>query len=129
MQRVPMMSCKDGQARAKNDVAFGINPVSNEAVTAKTADYTITSREYGCAFSNLGAGGPVTFTLPTCFAGAKVGPIFKPTAQNIVLDGAGSDTINGAATLSNTATEPNAMVTLYGISSSAWIAEFMGTFA
>lgn len=122
-QRVPMKSCVDGTARARTDVLFGLNPVSNDAPTAKTASYTITGQEYGCGFSNSGAGGPVTFTMPAAFAGAIVGPIFKLANQNIILDGAGNDTINGSATLQNTASEANsAVVMLVGISSTAWIA-------
>lgn len=128
MQRVPMMPCADGQARARRDVAFGINPVSNSPVTAKTAAYTITGQEYNCAFSNEGASGSVTFTLPTCFAGAVVGPILKEANQTIVLDGAGSDTIDGGATLQNTASEAaRANVTLYGISATAWRSMRTGT--
>lgn len=128
MQRVPMMPCADGQSRARRDVAFGLNPVSNEAVTAKTAAYAITGQEYGCAFSNSGAGGSVTFTLPTCFAGAVVGPIFKMANQTIVLDGKDSDTIDGGATLQNTNSEANrACVVLYGISATAWMSMRTGT--
>lgn len=135
MQRVPMMACQDRQGRAKNDLKFGINPVSGLAVTPKTASYTITAREYGCCFSNEGAAGSVTFTLPTAFAGAKL--IFlKPTAQNIVLDGAGSDTIGlttggtAAATLSNTNTQPTASIMLYAVSATQWLVEnSIGTWA
>jgi hypothetical protein len=129
MQRVPMMPCADGQSRARQDVAFGMNPVSNSAVTAKTAAYTITAQEYGCAFSNAGASGSVTFTLPTCFAGAVVGPIFKIENQTVVLDGAGSDTIDGGATLQDTASADanRGAVILYGISATAWMSMRTGT--
>lgn len=127
MQLVPMMSCADGQARARRDVAFGINPVSNNAVTAKTASYTITGQEYGCAFSNSGAGGSITFTTPTCFAGAVVGPIFKMANQTIVID-AGSGTIDGGDTLQNTSSEANrAAVWLFGVSDTAWQSMRTGT--
>lgn len=122
MKIVPMMECADGRSRARNDAAFGLNPVSLSAVTAKTAAYTVTGREYGCAFSNEGASGSVTLTLPTCFAGAVAGPFIKMTNQTMVLDGAGSDTINGSATLQNTASEAGAaVVVLYGISATKWV--------
>lgn len=122
MKVVPMMDCADGRSRARSDVAFGINPVSNSAVTAKTASYTITNQEYNCAFSNSGATGSVTFTLPTCFAGAVVGPFLKLANQTIVLDGAGSDTVSGAATLQNTASESgDATIVLFGISATQWM--------
>ena len=128
--KIPLvMSCADGRVRARQDAAFGLNPMSNSAVTAKTAAYTITSKEYGCAFSNEGATGAVTFTLPTCFAGATL-IIFKMANQTLTLDGAGSDTIDGAATLANTASQAgSAMVTLYGISATKWIAQTKGTWA
>lgn len=124
MRYVPTMTTAhpDRQARAKTDVAFGYNETGNTPsgpVTAKTASYTIL--DYGQAFSNSGAGGAVTFTLPVPFPGAKAGPFFKPTAQNIVVAAAANTTINGAASFTNTATEPYAMLELVGYSDTLWI--------
>ena len=93
--KIPLvMSCADGRVRARQDAMFGINPVSNDAVTAKTASYTITGREYACAFSNEGATGSVTFTLPTCYKGAVVGPIFKMANQTLVVDRKDSEALH-----------------------------------
>jgi len=129
--KIPLvMSCADGRVRARRDVMFGINPVSNSVVTAKTAAYTITGNEYGCAFSNEGATGSVTFTLPTCYAGAVVGPIFKMANQTLVVDGKDSDTVDGAANLSNTASDSGkGFIVLIGISATKWMAHTKGTWA
>ncbi len=110
----------DTRSRALPDVAFQVDDPP-AGVTAKTAAYTLTTGEFGKAFSNSGAGGSVTFTLPTPFAGAKAGPFFKPTAQNIVIAAAAGSTINGAASFTNTATEPYAVFELYGYSATLWI--------
>lgn len=56
MQNIPVMDCGDGVVRA----ATGVNKVP----VAKTASYTIKHSEAGTTFTNRGAGGAVTFTLP-----------------------------------------------------------------
>ena len=129
-RRVPMREGMhpSGFARAEF-MPFGLNQSGSTPtgpVVAKTAAYTITAAEYGCAFSNEGAGVSVTFTLPTCYAGAVLF-IFKITsAQTVVVDGAGSDTINGAATATNNTSETGALM-LVGISPTAWICFKLGT--
>jgi hypothetical protein len=110
----------DGYVRPRADVLFDADDPPS-GITAKTAAYTITRTEYGKAFSNLAASGSVTLTLPTPFAGAKAGPFFKPTAQNIVIAAEAGSTINGAANFTNSSTEPYALLELVGYSSTLWI--------
>lgn len=86
MERVLMMDCGDGYRRADNG---SLGPE-----VAKAASYTIGATETGTTFSNRGATGSITFTLPT----AKVGMIFrfiKAAAQSIVIAAAAADKING----------------------------------
>jgi hypothetical protein len=59
---------------------------------AKTGNYTITRKEYGCTFTNEGAGGAVTFTLPKAAHGSAVF-FAKQANQNVVVQRAGSDEI------------------------------------
>jgi hypothetical protein len=81
----------DGRRWAAND-NFG-------QVQVKTSAYTIKSYESaGKAFSNRGATGSVTFTLPAPKAGAWFRFIRATPAQNIVITRSGSANIRGGAT-------------------------------
>ncbi len=116
------MNCADGNRRARIAVLFGNNPLGQQgvAITAKTADYTIKSEEIGCAFSNESATGAVIFTLPKPFAGALL-HVFKEAAQNVTLAAAGGTTVNGGASIANTASEAaSAVITLVGVSATKW---------
>lgn len=126
----PIIDGANGVAYPSNAALFGINPVSGSTVTAKTAAYTITTPEIGCAFSNSGASGSVALTLPTPFAGAVL-YIFKMTNQTLTLTPAGGTTINTASTLANSSSEAGAAaVVLIGVSATAWITTTkLGTWA
>lgn len=83
-----MMDCGDGIRRANNG-SVGV-------VAAKTASYTININEAGKMFTNKGAGGAVTFTLPA----PKEGAFFKfavIAAQNIVVTATGGAKIDGGS--------------------------------
>lgn len=56
MQNIPVMDCGDGIVRAETGVG--------RAPVAKTAAYQILASEAGTTFTNAGASGSVTFTLP-----------------------------------------------------------------
>jgi len=56
MQNIPVMDCGDGIVRAQTGVV--------RAPVAKTAAYQILASDAGTTFTNSGASGSVTFTLP-----------------------------------------------------------------
>lgn len=88
MERVFMMDSGDGLRRADNG-CLGKGP------TAKTADYTIKNTDTGTIFTNAGAGGAVTFTLPA----AKKGMWFlflKAAAQNLLLQAPSGSKVGGS---------------------------------
>lgn len=65
----------DGQSRAQLKRQFVFDddltgsPFPYKRVVAKTADYTVTAADNGTIFTNQGAAGAVTFTLPTIARG------------------------------------------------------------
>jgi len=64
-------------------------------VEAKTADYTLTARDFGKIFTNRGAVATVTFTLPVsgaAFKGAWV-EFYACAAQSIAVASAPADTL------------------------------------
>jgi hypothetical protein len=89
-------SCGDGYWRWNAAAAFPV--VDNVGPEPKTASYTITEADaiLGKAFDNTGAGGAVTFTLPTPKKGMRI-RIYKTAAQNVVVAAAAGTTINNAA--------------------------------
>lgn len=135
MPEVPVgafVDCADGTRRG-SQIAFGINPISGFAVTAKTASYTVKTAELNCAFSNTGAAGAIVLTLPAPYAGATI-TVFKEVNQNVTLTCAAGTSINagaGGGSLANTAAEAKtANVTLTGVSATEWrITALRGTWA
>lgn len=116
-EQVKMMTVGGGNKRALVDHLFRYNEVQSTPafVTAKTASYTILSSEFGCAFSNSGASGSVTFTLPTPEAGALLFIIKATTNQNVVISG----TVPGGTTITNSTSEHGSII-LVGLSDSSW---------
>lgn len=86
-ERVYMMDCGDGIRRADNG-AMG------KGVAVKTANYTIKAGDAGLLFSNRGAAGAVTFTLPAPARNIWFG-FLKATQQNLVVQATGGAKING----------------------------------
>lgn len=114
MEIVRMMDCGDASRRADNGAFFGLNSITSAAgtgVSAKTAAYTLKEAETGKAFSNSGAGGSVTFTLPTPKPGMWF-LFFKLTNQNIVIAAPSGATIDTAASITNTASQAGAAAIL-----------------
>lgn len=135
MEIVRMMDCGDASRRADNGAFFGLNTISSAAgtgVTAKTAAYTLTAAETGKAFSNSGAGGSVTFTLP---ASPKPGMWFffeKVANQNVVVAAGAGATIENAASLTNSTAGDAAKgtLTVVATSTTTWkVAAYRGTWA
>jgi hypothetical protein len=89
MQMIRTMDCGDGLKRADNG-CVGRGPV------AKTANYTILKGDAGTIFTNSGAGGAVTFTLPAVTAGMKFNFIVV-AAQTLTVQAAGTAKINNSA--------------------------------
>lgn len=122
MEIVRMMDCGDANRRADNGAFFGLNTISSAAgtgVTAKTAAYTLTEAESGKAFSNSGAAGSVTFTLPTPKPGMWF-IFFKLTQQNVVIAAGSGITVNGASTFTNSAAENNKSCIMVATSTTNW---------
>jgi len=61
-------------------------------VVAKTANYTVTASDKNTIFTNQGASGSVTFTLPTLAKGLKY-RFFAEAAQNLIVASAVADTL------------------------------------
>jgi len=89
MQHVPVMECGDGFYRADNG-AKGKAPV------AKTASYTILPTQAGTIFTNAGASGSITFTLPSPKKQMWFG-FLRAAAQDIVITATGGAKINGGS--------------------------------
>lgn len=93
MQTVPVRSCPDGEDRASIGNLF-----AGTGSKAKTASYTLLLTDRAQLFTNKGAAGSVTFTLPTD-ATTPIGwwsMITVEAAQTVVI---GATSVNGAATL------------------------------
>lgn len=69
----------------------GLSPVSTTVV--KTADYTVTVGDSGRTFTNTGASGAVTFSLPAAVAGLRY-RFRVGVAQQLRIDPNGSETIS-----------------------------------
>lgn len=88
----------DQQARAQmyNRFIFDDDLVGNSAgwkqVLAKTANYTVTAADNNSIFTNQGAGGAVTFTLPTIAKGLRY-RFYGEAAQNVAIVSAVADTM------------------------------------
>lgn len=134
MQNVPVINCGDGRRRPETG-----HPVA----VAKTAAYTIPrNTENGTIFTNEGASGSVTFTLPVTGSkpGEKIAGKFfvfcKVANQNLVINPGSGAQINGntASTgvfqnvTSSAATIPACTVT--AISETSWVVNAgVGTWA
>ena len=62
----------------------------------KVANYTIKAQEDGAIFTNLGATGTITFTLPAALSLGLTYRFYTYAAQNIHIDPNGTDGIGGA---------------------------------
>jgi hypothetical protein len=88
MERVLMMDCGDSIRRAENG-SHGKGPI------AKTASYAIKATQTGTIFTNSGATGAVTFSLPTAKGGMRF-TFIKVAAQNLLIKAAAGNKINGS---------------------------------
>ncbi len=105
---------------------------SKAKVTTKTAAYTVTVAETGVVFNNIGAGGAVTFTLPTAAAGLQY-CFATVAAQQIAVDPASTNAIlaltNAGGDKITNSTAGNS-VCLVGVSATQWVArDVYGTWA
>jgi hypothetical protein len=88
----------DQQARAQmyhrfyfDDDLIG-NSMGWRQVVAKTANYTVTAADNNTIFTNQGAAGAVTFTLPTIAKGLRY-RFFGEAAQNVIVASVVTDTL------------------------------------
>lgn len=109
-----------------SDVTFN-TLVSKRTITAKTADFTVTTATTGTVvFTNTGAGGAVVFTLPTAAAGLTY-TFYVDAAQTLEVLAGASTTIRVGGNVSGAAGNiTNAVlggsVTLVAISTTQWVA-------
>ncbi len=72
-------------------------------ITSKTANYTVTANDY--TITGDATSGNITFTLPTAVGIAGVMYVVKKidaSGNSVIIDGAGAETIDGAASVSIT---------------------------
>lgn len=89
MRVIRVMDCGDGITRADSG-SYGKGPV------AKTANFTIDAKLTGTIYSNRGAAGAVTFTLPAPKAGLWFA-FAVAAAQTLTVQASGGALINGSA--------------------------------
>lgn len=88
----------DQQARAQlfGRMTFDDDLVGNQCgwkqVLAKTANYTVVAADNNTIFTNQGASGAVTFTLPTIAKGLRY-RFFAEANQNLIVASAAGDTL------------------------------------
>lgn len=132
MQNVPVAACGDGISRPEGGNFFPLTS-TNAAVNAKTASYTVTAKDAFKAFSNTGASGAVTFTLPSPSAALGQPFVFiQDAAQNLVIAAPAGATINTASSLTNaSASSQNgkAMAIVWAYNSTEYIAMLLGTWS
>lgn len=68
------------------------------SVTPKTADYTVTTTDSNTVLTNTSAAGQITASLPSATVGLTYTAIVT-TAQNLIVDAAGTDTIRLGASV------------------------------
>jgi hypothetical protein len=105
-----------------------VTPLSTEATSTKTANYTVLNTDSGQHFDNTGAAGEVDFTLPTYVAGlkycftvtaAQTLKVIAPAANKIAIG-----TTNSAAAGNMTATAVYSTACIYATTvSNQWAAK------
>lgn len=98
---------------------------TNKTITAKTAGYNVLSGDSQTVFTNTGASGSVTFTLPTASAGLEYF-FYIDAVQTVVVTAPASTTIRLGGTASATAGNVTAgaagnMVHIIAISSTQYV--------
>jgi hypothetical protein len=106
-------------ARGTGVTGFGL-------VTAKTANETLTADQSYQTFTNEGAAGTVTLSLPTPVAGLEF-TFVVVASQSLVIDVGGSVVIYVGETPSSaggsaSANSPGSIITLKAISTTVWVA-------
>lgn len=89
-------------------------------VLAFLTNHTLDETEAGQIFTNEGLSGSLTYTLPAASAGLLFG-FAVVVAHNLVIDAAGSDTVNGSGTLTGSAIGD--MIFLRGFDDGTWKVE------
>lgn len=100
---------------------------ASTTVIPKTSNYTVLASDTGTSFTNAGAAGSVTFTLPAATVTGRYYRFFIAAAQTVVVDAAGTDLIYLGDTATSaggtlTASAVGSMVELECTSSGVWTA-------
>jgi len=117
----------EGTITALNAAECSRGWLERRAVEAQTSSpYSVLSTDSNKVFTNSGAGGGVTFNLPTAEAGLTY-TFVVATAQNLIIDAAAGDTIQAAGNVSaasGTATSNTIgdVLVLVAIDSTQWMA-------
>lgn len=109
----------DGSLVAGASVRFGLLNV------AKTANYSVVAADIGKYFNNIGAGTPITNTLPTAVAGMHFAFVVSTNSNHAIL-AAGSDVIYLGDTRSGTlvySSITNAVIHLFSPKALVWVVD------
>jgi len=104
--------------------------IKDSIIDIASGPRVITADESGKIFTNTGASGSITFTLPTAAKGLMYS-FAKVVAQDMIIDAADGDYIadsSASGTISNTRdSEVWGFITLLAVSSSMWLVYGNGT--
>jgi hypothetical protein len=103
--------------------------LKNSILDISSSPRVLTADESGRIFTNTGASGGITFTLPTAAKGL-IYSFAKVVAQDIVIDAADGDYIadsSASGNISNVADETWGYLTLLAVSASMWLVFGNGT--
>lgn len=92
MYNIPVRDAGDGRRRA--DIGSAVN---GKAINAKTASFALQLTQVGEGFSNAGAAGSITYTLPKPTYGAWFA-FYVQAAQALVIVPNASEKVNGGST-------------------------------
>lgn len=100
-------------------------------VSAKTTGYTVVSTDTNTFFTNIGASGSVTFTLPSPSAGMTY-EFYRSANQTIVVDVGGSVVIRAGASATTsggdvTLDAVGSKIKITAVSATEWAAEVVGS--
>lgn len=103
--------------------------LKNSILDISSSPRILTTDESGRIFTNTGASGSITFTLPTATKGLMYS-FAKVVAQDIIIDAADGDYIADSSVsgnISNVADETWGYLTLLAVSTSMWLVFGNGT--
>jgi len=119
-----VLEVTDGNAGTLGKIRYGRD------ITAKTSNYTVLSADKHTFFTNTGAAGGVTFTLPTPAAGLTY-EFYRDANQTVTVDVATGVTIRVGASVTTdggdvTLDAVGSLLRIVAISATQWVGEITG---